>query len=608
MTTNLVVVFFAAIILIVLQYGTGLATNDLNGSNSINNGNVSKLAVEADEVISIHKIEIQENLAEFADQVLIFRNHLEGSQTQVESLLELIHHARDIEGERLNDEKIWIGLNELVGSQADALAAVQLLQDESEQVVAKMKSLYIAMNDIVTSFLQEFASMQPPQLKPLPPSPPSHGIVDCKRWISRFALWKKRLSSGIEYNQLDRRISETLQLMYSQVHHLSNETTPLEVDMFPDSAESVLAEQQQLKEDRSITQLEDSPQEPACSCSCDSFNISFIGLVVQQVVQGQLSLLLDESNRLLPSEGFGADGVDDKEEEEGSALFTAQWCQNYSAPSVAVSMSIPEPTEQCIPPEPCVCPPPEESVAACSTRVDVELDETVNVVASSEQQRSYHIEDTDNDHTVVAPSVESIVDTEVYTNVTSIETSVLKEWSSHTYIPETAIVTLQVVSIMEKLIDILQLQSLYSSAYTYVNSIIPTIGVDAVDWTVTIPCGYMCRYLRIAPDNVGHHQLAIDSDFATISHVSIGHIGRAIARNIDTAPRDFEVYGAASLGDPFIYLGSGSYDITSPEETQSFPLLRRLQSKSADPSSLETIKFITLKGLDSGDNGYVREV
>lgn len=395
MTTTFIIVF-AAIILIALQFGTTFATiADLYGSNSINNGNVSRLAVEADEIISIHKIEIQDNLADFVDHILIFRNYLEGSQSQVESLLELIHHARDIEGERLNDEKIWAGLNHLVGSQADALNAVQLLQDESEQVAAKMKSLYIAMNDIVTSFLQVFASMHPPppppqpqlqsQSQPLPSSAPSSGAVDCKRWISRFELWKRRLSSGtaIGYDQLDRRISETLQSMYSETHHLSNESDPLEVDMFPDSPDSLLADpppppqQQQAGDDEenSVVMLQQQQesgrgvQEPACSCSCDSFNISFIELVVQQVVRGQLSLLLEESSRLLllPSSGADGEGEQDEEEEEGSALFTAQWCQNYSASSVAVSAA-PESTEQCIPPEPCVCPLLVESVTDCSTR------------------------------------------------------------------------------------------------------------------------------------------------------------------------------------------------------------------------------------------------
>ena len=42
------------------------------------------------------------------------------------------------------------------------------------------------------------------------------------------------------------------------------------------------------------------------------------------------------------------------------------------------------------------------------------------------------------------------------------------------------------------------------------------------------------------------------------------------------------------------YLGSGSYDITSQEKSQSFPL----QPKSADTSSLG-IKFITLKVLSN---------
>ena len=365
---NLIVI--VAMTLLSFQYGPIFAITDSSGFNS---ENIPQVALEADRILSIHKIDIQDNLAAFSDHILTFQNHLDFSQSQIESILELVHHARDLEGERLNDENIWTGLNELVRSQDDATVVVKLIKDESDKVITNLKTLFSAMQEIVASLLHAAKSIPSPP--PSPPSAPlSGGVADCRRWISRFELWKKRLNSGVGYNQLDSIISETLKDMYSKVHHLSNESIPLEVDMFSDLIET-LERKPDVEEGNTMVSQDGISQVPACSCSCDAFNISFIELVVQQVVHSQLSLLLEESERFLSlslssssssSEDIGAD-----EEAEGAALFVAAWCRNHSALSVEATAPAAIDTntvEQCIPPEPCVCPLLQESMTVATHR------------------------------------------------------------------------------------------------------------------------------------------------------------------------------------------------------------------------------------------------
>ena len=104
------------------------------------------------------------------------------------------------------------------------------------------------------------------------------------------------------------------------------------------------------------------------------------------------------------------------------------------------------------------------------SRLDAEADD--RVLFSEHEQLGSAKDTNDNDDMNGA-----IDDSEVPSPEPLMEVSVLKEWSSHTYIPDTATFTVKVGSMIENLFAILGLQAFYSTECMYVayflNTFIP---------------------------------------------------------------------------------------------------------------------------------------